>query len=73
MTTMSTQELIEDQEIMIVLNARNYRYYCDMVNQIEKGECPFCVIDPEKNNVIIDGKYWRAWSCPPEFMAKHLR
>ncbi|MCI5108520.1 MAG: hypothetical protein MRY49_01585 [Candidatus Pacebacteria bacterium] len=63
---------LDDQDIAILLNARNYAYYCDMIKQIQSKKCPFCQLDPEKNRVIHTSGDWRIWECPEAFKAKHI-
>src|SRR5450631_27931 len=62
-----------DQDIALLPNARNYEYYCDMIEQIKKRECPFCdPMDPEKNTAIKSFGGWRIWECPAAFRAADI-
>ena len=58
--------------LMCIARARNYSYYCSMVEDALAGKCPFCILDPKKNRVIVQNRFWRAWQNPfPERNTKH--
>lgn len=55
-----------------IARARNYKYYCMLVDDELAGRCPFCNINPEINKILIDGKHWQAWQNPvPEKNTRH--
>lgn len=35
-----------------------------MERSIERGECPFCVVDEAINPILRQGEYWRIWHNP---------
>ncbi len=40
-----------------------------MERTVGEGTCPFCVLDPDLNQVIAERKHWRMWPNP--FPYKH--
>lgn len=63
---------LDDQDIALLLNARNYTYYCSMIKQIKSNDCPFCKIDDRLNEILLVTGDWQVWECPEEFKAKNL-
>ena len=64
---------LDGQDVAILLNARNFAYYCDMVTEIRMSMCPFCdPLDADKNRVIKMHGGWRMWECPAKFRAEEI-
>jgi ATP adenylyltransferase len=59
---------ITDPNTLVCLSrARKYKQYCKGVHNALYGICPFCKVDRDYNQVIVDTEYWLAWpSKPPE-------
>jgi diadenosine tetraphosphate (Ap4A) HIT family hydrolase len=66
-------EGLSNEDVNSLLTMRNYKYHCDTVKQLLKGECPFCKLDREKNQVIFESSMWIAFKVPVQYRAKHLQ
>src|SRR3989344_2830575 len=65
---------LDEHDIALLPNTRNFFYYCDMIAQIRNNKCPFCdPMDSAKNPIVAYAGNWRMWKCPPEFRATSLR
>lgn len=65
-------EGLSDEDVTSLLNVRNFKYYCDTVGQLQKGECSFCVIDSSKNKIFYENSLWQAFPCAPDFQAENI-
>jgi len=59
---------INDPETLVhIARSRRYSQHCKMVENALAGKCPFCQIDQEHNQVILETQFWTAVHCnPPE-------
>ncbi len=52
---------VPQSRIWELFNASTFEYYCNKVETILSGVCPFCVIDPIVNRVLFENDSWRGW------------
>lgn len=55
---------IDRTDIGSILFVTTYKYYLLMVENLQKGTCPFCQINPEVNKVLYNNDSWRIWQNP---------
>ena len=52
---------VPDDQVWQLFNVSNYEYYRRKVEDLQKGVCPFCAIDPTVNTVLFENQCWRVW------------
>ncbi len=55
---------VDRTSIGSLLFVTTYKYYLLMVDQLQKGVCPFCEINREVNNVLNENDSWKIWANP---------
>ncbi len=55
---------VPEQRLFWLLHASMFRQYCEAVQRLQSGTCPFCELDGNVNRIVCQNGSWFAWPNP---------
>ena len=63
---------LDSLDVGTLIFARGFKQYCEMVKKIQAGECFFCQLNTDFNEVIFENKLWHGWYYTAQIESANL-